>query len=962
MKTNIWAILFILLLMIINGVSFGQYWPAMDSENDWLVTSIKSPVEIEISSDGKDLTMANSIISRTWRLTPNAACISFKNLISDGQFIRSICPEAIMTIDGAEYQIGGLDGQPEHGYIDMGWLEKMRVGQSDFVYAGYKVGKPIAPYEWKPLFQAPDVPWPPKGKRLTLMFEAPEQAIRLESLRNLKLIGDKRSVILEDDLSKLGADWKIHRGSAQGTGLGVEPLKNGTQIKTYSNTAVFIERKLCEGVSMVQCVVDPSTDYSAAWGPGITLVWPGGKTLKFMIRTGDPSFAVRMGGEYLLEKAEKGKAYYLRIRQEQPAIFCEVSLDGKDWKIVKEIVLDKEMPGPEIVRIGKTSHDGGTGDFHGGVGETGRCIVKDFKAYGQVDENYLKQLYDESGIGKLKVEVNYEMYVGAPLMTKWVNVKNAGDKKVIIEKMTAEQLAVPRSQRRRLHVEADYTCFRLHTPRWELDNRFATTTDSAPNYHEYILGESIYYYPTSWMDDLWSVPSEDILGVREGGMRTLMSSRYPHGPGKHLRGGETFKTFRTFTLLHDNDDRMRQSLGRRRMYRILCPQAQENPIFFHILRSDSATIRKAVDQCAELGFDMAILTFGSGFNMRTNDPALIAHYKADFDYAHSKGIKIGGYILFASSASHGIHDAVDPETGQLGGGHGRSLCLATAYSDEYFAKLFKFIDETGMDVIETDGPYHGYPCGATNHEYHDGAADSYYAQWKRQVEFFQGCMQRGMYIHAPDWYYYCGSHRSSFGYRESSVFLPHQIKLMVARRDIFDGSVLKTPSMGWMWDPIAPGCGAHTDMNPLSRHLDLYNLHLAQSFGSGAMYVWRNTVLYDDEASKMLVKKWVDFYKDHWQILQSDILHLRRPDGRDIDYFMHANSQIDEKGLLMVFNPLDESVERTINLPLYYTGLQGTARISEQGRKGRKFKIDGLGNVKLPVHLGPKSVTWFLIK
>ncbi len=750
-------------MIMFDGASLAQQGPAIDPTSDWLVTSIKRPVEIEVSSDGKDLTMTNGLISRTWRLTPNAACISYKNLISDGQFIRSICPEAIMTIDGNKYEIGGLHGQPEHGYINMAWLDNMHVGQSTFVYTGYEVGEPIAPYEWNPLFQAPEVSWPPKGKRLTLKFEAPKQAILLESLGNSKEIAEKRSVVLED-------------------------------------------------------------------------------------------------------------------------------------------------------------------------------------------------------ISKLKVEVNYEMYVGAPLMAKWVNVENAGDKKVIIEKMTAEQLAVPRSQRRRLHVEADYTCFRLHTPRWELDNRFATTTDSSPTYHEYILGESVYYYPTRWMDNLWAVPAEDMLGIREGGMRTLMSSRYPHGPGKHLRSGETFQTFRTFTLLHDNDDRMRQSLGRRRMYRILCPQAQENPIFFHILRSDSATIRKAVDQCAELGFDMAILTFGSGFNMRTSDPALIARYKADFDYAHSKGIKIGGYVLFASSASHGVHDAVDPETGQLGGGHGRSLCLATAYSDEYFAKLYKFIDETGMDVIEADGPYHGYPCGATNHKYHDGTDDSYYAQWQRQVKFFRGCMKRGMYIHAPDWYYYCGSHRSSLGYRESSVFLPHWIKVMVARRNVFDGTVLKTPSMGWMWDPIAPGHGAHTDMNPLSRHLDLYNLHLAQSFGSGVMYVWRNTVLYDDEASKALVKKWVEFYRDHWEILQSDILHLRRPDGRDIDYFMHVNSRAGEKGLLMVFNPLQETVERTITLPLYYTGLTGAARISEQGRKGRMFRIDRFNNVQLPLHMSPRSVTWFLIK
>ena len=45
----------------------------------------------------------------------------------------------------------------------------------------------------------------------------------------------------------------------------------------------------------------------------------------------------------------------------------------------------------------------------------------------------------------------------------------------------------------------------------------------------------------------------------------------------------------------------------------------------------------------------ALFTFGSGFNMESQDPAYIARVKADVDYAHSKGIEIGGYTLTASA-------------------------------------------------------------------------------------------------------------------------------------------------------------------------------------------------------------------------------------------------------------------------------------------------------------------------
>jgi hypothetical protein len=66
-------------------------------------------------------------------------------------------------------------------------------------------------------------------------------------------------------------------------------------------------------------------------------------------------------------------------------------------------------------------------------------------------------------------------------------------------------------------------------------------------------------------------------------------------------------------------------------------------------------------------------------------------------------------------------------------------------------------------------------------------------------------------------------------------------------------------------------------------------------------------------------------------VLDADLIHLRRPDGRDWDGFLHANPQGREKGLAFFYNPLAEPIEREITIPLYYTGLSDKAMISMEG-------------------------------
>ena len=110
------------------------------------------------------------------------------------------------------------------------------------------------------------------------------------------------------------------------------------------------------------------------------------------------------------------------------------------------------------------------------------------------------------------------------------------------------------------------------------------------------------------------------------------------------------------------------------------------------------------------------------------------------------------------------------------------------------------------------------------------------------------------------------------------------------------------------------------------------------------------------------MKQWVDFYKRHRAILDSDIIHLRRADGRDLDYILHVNPALKEKGLLMVYNPLDREVRKTLTVPLYYTGLTGKATVRQGASAAATIALDPQGRISLPVAIAARGVAWFIFE
>ena len=130
----------------------------------------------------------------------------------------------------------------------------------------------------------------------------------------------------------------------------------------------------------------------------------------------------------------------------------------------------------------------------------------------------------------------------------------------------------------------------------------------------------------------------------------------------------------------------------------------------------------------------------------------------------------------------------------------------------------------------------------------------------------------------------------------------------------------------------------------------------------GVQACYRGPRLYDTARVRNLLKRQVVWYKKYRDILESDMIHGRRADGRDIDWMLHVNPALERKGMLVVFNPLEEEVERTIKVPLYYTGLTDTARVSFGGASAVEYKLARDYSIKLPVKVPAGGMAWFVIE
>ncbi len=243
----------------------------------------------------------------------------------------------------------------------------------------------------------------------------------------------------------------------------------------------------------------------------------------------------------------------------------------------------------------------------------------------------------------ISVQLVFEIYPGMPLLTKWVTVASTGAASagVVVEGVVPESLRLARQ----------YSPFQLGA-----QSPAGAGTWQGTGSQLYVQTDAAHASQVQWEDD-GAEPADP------GAVEAVLYTNYTIGPGVVLQGGSRsrphllhrtlvgsaqtaeFVSFRTFLLVTDSYCPERIGMAVKRLYRLWAPHAQENPIFFHATDTSPKGFQLEIDQMAEVGFEMLIYSFGSGFNLETADPAYLATVKAQIAYAQGKGIEVGGCVV-----------------------------------------------------------------------------------------------------------------------------------------------------------------------------------------------------------------------------------------------------------------------------------------------------------------------------
>lgn len=546
----------------------------------------------------------------------------------------------------------------------------------------------------------------------------------------------------------------------------------------------------------------------------------------------------------------------------------------------------------------------------------------------------------------LGVEVHYELYDDLPAFSKWLVVRNKGDQARDLQRLRVEELAVVEHSN---WVEARAGVRQPAPQCLHVETDFAFGGFNHQNANRHVV---------HWRSD----PDYKTQVNYKRETPCLLVVEPEHGPARILQPGEALTSFRSFALVQDSSERERRGLGLRRMYRVLAPWVTENPLTHHLLSKDPARVVQAIDEAAEVGFEAVILSFGSGFDLESEDRAYQATWRKVAAHARTKGIELGAYSLFSSRGVGKPHMIVSPAGERPT--HGRCPAVTSNWGLAWLIKVRRFYQDSGFLQFENDGPYPGDRDTTARLPLQRGAEDSRWVQGMLTMDLYRDLRSRGVYINAPDYYFLNGSNKCGMGYRETNWSLPRAQQVIHTRQNIYDGTWTKTPSMGWMHVPLAQyhGGGPAATVEPLDQHREHYRRLLLSNLGLGVQAHYRGPRLFDTARTKAVVQDCVRWFKQHRAILESDLIHGRRADGRDLDWMLHANPQLPQKGMLLVFNPLSRAVQRRIRVDLYYTGLRGTAQVQAGGGAAREVTLRAGHQLWLDVEVPAQGMSWYLLR
>lgn len=485
------------------------------------------------------------------------------------------------------------------------------------------------------------------------------------------------------------------------------------------------------------------------------------------------------------------------------------------------------------------------------------------------------------------VLVRYEIYDGMPVLMKCLTVHNSGKDSVTIDNIAVDVMKIT-DNRDTLFIDSDY--------------------DSGTDFIGLDLQKYAKHYARYRYDMLEVAPLQR-MNVK-------------------LAPGETLDSIVAFELLFGAEYYEQRLIEVKEMYRRIAPWCTDNVSFFHLISNSPCTIRKVVDQCREIGIEMIIQSFGSGVNMESGNERYLKSIKKAYDYGHSKGIRMGAYTLAYVKNYRPVKgdEALNHDSSHI------CRCLATEWSAQYMKNVLRFIDKTGADAVEIDGPYGMLMCAGGKTHNHDDFTDSQYKQWKASVsDWYREIKKRGVYINAPDWHFLNGTNRCGVGYEEIAFSERRAEQLVTSRIYYYKGTFSKNPSQGWGFLPlnVYHGGGKNAQFFPTEQNAFEFDWAMAQIVASGVWPTIRGRKAYDSQKGKTIFAKWTALYKKYRKVLNGITVHFMPPriDASNpsrttcMDAIMNQLPKGDIRGFVMFFNQTDNEITEDVTLPVYYTGL-----------------------------------------
>ncbi|MBR4750193.1 MAG: hypothetical protein IK077_00370 [Thermoguttaceae bacterium] len=912
---------------------------------DWLLDPTPFVADVQYDDATDELKLTNGLVERRILLAPDAATISLKNLTTGEEYIRALAPEARVTIDGASYPVGGLTGAPVANYWKEEWRSISRPLDNAYTFERYDVGEIEERFAYKkrPEWLSRDLPWPPKGKRVSLYFQPPTVSLPPTS-------GEK--LFEEPFLDELDSSWTVHT-SELSPRISVTNEGKPGEIFAPSEACAYLERDWIDGTAAFQITLDVGDeDYANSWGPGAAFLFEN-KTVSVVARPYSRQYELCVDGvEKLVGSFEREKDVVLTVQLAKnpdgaaapyALVVFGTQPNGSTTEVGRVDVPDE----PKRVRVGKVGKAGYGKDYYkDGLPEGAkfsRVHLKNVAFYAPVPESVANE--------KLvlpNVEVRYEIYDGAPLISKKIVVRcpeSVGDREFTLDSFVNEEL-------------------RLVEPESNVEDSRPTESFNMTVFSDYTYGGQ--YYSDIFTDRGYRMKIDPDYPTQVNYARKtlcLLECSPEFGPSQIVGKDKPFESTTIYELLFDGTDREQRGLAQRRAIRILAPWTAENPLMFHKVKASPEEVRSGIEQCRETGFEIFIMSFGSGFNLESKDKEYHALYKQLSAEAKAAGVALGGYSLTSSRGAATAADNVHNPHPCFGVGP----CLQSKWGQEYLQSLKDFMEDADFGVFENDGPYPGDFCEATDHPGHRGKEDSVWTQREAQADLYRWCRARGIYVNQPDHYFLDGGNKTGMGYRETNWSLPRAEQVIIERQNVYDGTWTKGQSLGWMFVPLSQyhGGGAAATIEPLKDHLDHYDARFANLIGSGTQACWRGPRLFDCDETKAVVVKWVNFYKANRRILDGDLIHLRRATGRDWDGWLHVDPDPDAqtRGLAFFYNPTQETIKREIVVPLYYTGLtqKATVRLGDSDLNLSEpfvVELNGRNEAVVEIEIPAESYSW----